>query len=107
MTQYARLTTKRCPMHDPSCAAKVTEAIIRFFSAEFNAVALIEERCGRFTRGAHKGQLRGWAEIDIVTEGGWRRNGPGEGNGRVLYPGTVYAVRILPFQGPAYLEVSL
>lgn len=104
--QYASLATKSCPMHDPVCAAKVAEHVARFYSPGFDAAALLEERCGRFQRGAHAGQLRGWAKITICTEGGWLRHGSGERNGRVVYPGTVLGVEISDFNGKVYLAVG-
>lgn len=80
-----------------TCASRTT--------IPFNAAALIEERCGRFTRGKSVGQLRGWAEIEVVTEGGWKKTAPGEGNGYVAYPGRVLSVKISDFSGKVYLEV--
>jgi hypothetical protein len=71
----------------------------------FDAMALIEERCGRFVRGAHVGKLRGWANIEVCTEGGWQKLGPGQGNGRVLRPGQIVGLSITDFNGKAYLEV--
>lgn len=168
--QYAKVTTKRCPMYDPACAARVIEHIQnqypRSFGAcdcgwvarvlrendavaqqrefalaalrasaageplppppldvptglaiehtatcgshreiPFDAAALVESKCGRFTRGAHAGQLRGWASIEVTTAGGWKKSGPGERNGRVIYPGTILAIRIEGFVGKTYLEV--
>lgn len=179
--QYATITTKRCPMHDPTCAERVIGMIADYmtrrvaqtpssleleaaaaereiaqyegaiamirnaeargagypdsaaailnleaeiaekqvvarvyrkkaaempaFDPQAAATKLVEERCGRYQRGAHAGQLRGWAEIDVCTEGGWKKNGPGERNGRVVYPGTVVHIRINDFNGNAYLEV--
>jgi hypothetical protein len=83
----------------PECASRQP-------ARPFDAMALLEERCGRYTRGAHKGQLRGWAHIEVVVEGGWQRMGPGEGNGRVAYPGTILGIAIVDFNGRAYLEVA-
>jgi hypothetical protein len=107
--QYATITVKRCPMADPACAAKVAEHIATFYCQPFTAeqaLALIEERCGRFVRGPKKGLLRGWAAIEVVTEGGWRRHGPGEGNGRVVRPGQILGITIGDdFSGKTYLEV--
>jgi hypothetical protein len=104
--QYASTVTKRCPMSDPICAAKVAEHISAFYPQPFDAPALIEQRCGRFVRGAKKGLLRGWANIEVVTEGGWKRHGPGEGNGRVVRPGQILSINIGDdFSGKTYLEV--
>jgi hypothetical protein len=107
--QYANTVTKRCPMADPACAAKVAEHIAQFYCQPFtqaDALALIEQQCGRFVRGPKKGLLRGWASIEIVTEGGWKRHGPGERNGGVVYPGRVLSISIGDdFSGKTYLEV--
>ena len=103
--QYAATTFRSCPMHEDACAARIIEQIATFYPSSFDATALVEQACGRFARGAHKGQLRGWASIEVVTEGGWRRAGPGEGHGRVLYPGRVVSVRVTDFHGNAYLNV--
>ena len=74
---------------------------------QFDAVALIEERCGRFVRGPKKGQLRGWAAIEVVTEGGWKKSGPGERNGHVVRPGQILSISIGDdFSGKTYLEVG-
>ena len=73
----------------------------------FDAMALIEEKCGRYTKGKHKGELRGWASIEVVTEGGWKRHGPGERNGRVVRPGSVLSINIGDdFSGKTYLVVE-
>ena len=166
--QRATVTTKRCPMYDEVCAAKVAERLAAMYpgtskpcdctaaddslraflersglSAEViaealatawtpeqkaqlaatvptqhhatcashtvetvDAMKLIEEKCGRYTRGQHKGQLRGWAEMAVVTEGGWKKYGPGERNGRVVRPGQVLGIKIGDsFSGKTYLEV--
>jgi hypothetical protein len=71
----------------------------------FDGMALIEEKCGRYTRGAHKGQLRGWAEITIVERGGWKKDAPGYLNGHVERPGQIRSIRITDFTGRCYLEV--
>ena len=105
--QYAQTAVKRVPMYDATCAAKVIEHISTFYPQPFDAAALVEAQCGRFTRGAHKGQLRGWATITVVAEGGWKKNGPGYGNGRVVYPGTVLSISIEDFNGKPYLQVGV
>lgn len=108
-TQYASVTIKQGPMHDPAFATRVCEHVAAFMVQPFSvadAAKLVEEKCGRFVRGAHKGALRGWGYIEVVTEGGWKRHGPGQGNGRVVYPGTVLSVTIRDFDGRAYLEVA-
>lgn len=103
--QRASTTFKRCPMSDPACAAKVAEHVAQFYAPPFDAVAFIERQCGRYTRGKSVGQLRGWAEIEVVTEGGWKKTAPGEGNGFVARPGQVLSIRISDFSGKLYLEV--
>ena len=107
-TQYASVTAKRCPMFDPACAVRVAKYVaerqVQPFT-EADALALIETACGRYVRGTRKGQLRGWASIQVVTEGGWLRYGPGERNGRVVYPGTVLQVSVDDdFTGKTYLS---
>ncbi len=165
--QYARTTTKSCPMYDDACAARVIQQIADRYprglgataqaeverreqqiaqyegiipilndpqaienltveilelraqaaayrraveaetvSPEQRAAALVEEKCGRYTRGQHAGKLRGWAEIEVVVEGGWRKYGPGERNGRVVRPGTILKIEIRPFAGAPYLTVT-
>jgi hypothetical protein len=107
--QYASTTGKRVPMFDDVAAYKVAEHIAAFYPQPFTvaeALALIEARCGRYIRGAHKGQLRGWATLEVVREGGWKRYGPGEGNGRVVRPGRILSISIGDdFSGKTYLEV--
>lgn len=103
--QYASTEIKRCPMHDDTCAAKIIEHISNMYPPPFDAAQLVEERCGRFTRGAHVGKLRGWAAIEIVTVGGWKKHGPGYLNGRVVRPGQILSIRIEDFNGKTYLEV--
>lgn len=100
--QYASTSTRRVPMHDPACAAKVIEHVSRMTGGD--STAYVEEKCGRYTRGAHKGALRGWASITVVEVGGWKKNGPGEGNGRVVRPGTVLSVVIADFNGREFLS---
>ena len=132
--QVASTVFKRVPMFDPVCAAVVAGHIAKFYGGAggpctcpggpakhdfdndacdskkvvpYNAMPLIEAKCGRYTKGKHKGALRGWASIEVVTEGGWKRHGPGERNGRVVYPGTVLSVSIGDdFSGKTYLEVG-
>jgi hypothetical protein len=105
--QYAKFTGKRAPMFDAACAARVVEQVARFYAPGFDAAALVEAACGRYTRGKHKGALRGWATVTVCTEGGWRRHGPGERNGGVCYPGTVVGVSISDdYSGKVYLEVA-
>lgn len=104
--QYARTAIKSCPMYEDVCASTVAAHIASFYSPGFDAVSLLEARCGRFTRGKHAGKLRGWAKVTVVTEGGWKRSGPGEDNGRVVYPGTVLGVSITDFYGKVFLAVG-
>lgn len=104
--QRASTQIKRVPMFDEAVAAKVAEHVAFFYGPGFDAVGLIEKQCGRYTRGAHKGALRGWAEIEVVVVGGWKKTAPGEGNGFVAYPGRVLSVRISDFNGKPYLEAK-
>jgi len=103
--QYASIQSKTCPMFDPACAAKVAEHISRFrcqpFSSE-DAMVLVESACGRYVRGKHKGQLRGWAEIRVCTVGGWWRE-----QSRVLLPGMVILVAVRDYSGKVYIEEGL
>lgn len=43
--------------------------------------AQVEEKVGRYTKGARKGQLRGLLQWVRVTRGGWVRTAPGYGDG--------------------------
>lgn len=107
MPPRASWVQKRCPMHNEACATRVAEHLTRFMGQPFtvaDAMALIEKQCGRLTRGAHKGALRGWATIAVCTRGGWKRGGYGEGNGHVVLPGTIMGVRISDFNGKVFLS---
>ncbi len=46
----------------------------------------IERQCGRFTKGKHKGELRGWIVYHKVREGGWSF-----ASGGVFKPGLIFA----------------
>src|SRR5436190_3689548 len=103
--QYASFETKRCPMSDDICAAKVIEHIANLSTQPFtiaDAFDLVESKCGRFTRGKTPGALRGWASITICTVGGWTRK---DGYGHVVYPGTLVRVRISDYNDKTYLEL--
>lgn len=105
--QRARIEVKRCPMSDDKCAATVIEHIALFYSpGSVDVVALVEETCGRYTRGKHVGKLRGWANLTVCTVGGWKTFGPGERNGGVIRPGTILAISITDFDGKPYIEVG-
>jgi hypothetical protein len=104
--QYATVETKRCPMSDDGCAARVIEHLTAKYAPGTDVAAIVEKACGRFSRGKHPGKLRGWASIEVCTEGGWRRLGPGERNGYVMRPGTIGRVAIEDFNGRPYLEVA-
>ena len=105
--QFARIEQKECPMFDPNCLQRVAELIATYRVQPFtpeDAKALIEKTCGRYVRGKHKGEIRGYAHIRVCTVGGWQVLGPGQGNGRVVYPGRVLSVTIVDFVGNAYLK---
>ncbi len=105
--QYASFETKRCPMSDDICAAKVIEHIASLSVQPFtvaDAFDLVESKCGRFTRGKTPGALRGWASITICTVGGWMRRGYDAGH--VVYPGTLVSVRISDYNDKIYLEIG-
>jgi len=111
--QYAKITHKRCPMSDETCAAKVIEHISKFYTRNaageltINIAEIVENSCGRYVKGKNKGKLRGWATISVCTEGGWKKEGPGEGNGGVIYPGTVLGISIGDdFSGKVYFSVG-
>jgi len=93
-------------MHDEACAARVIEHVGSFYCQPFDAAKLVEERCGRYVRGKHAGKLRGWASLEVVTVGGWKKDAPGYGSGRVVRPGQLLSVRITDFNGKTYLEVT-
>lgn len=101
---YARTESKQCPMHDDVCAATVIQHISNTYPQPFDATELVETACGRYTRGKHVGKLRGWATINVVTVGGWRREGPGYRNGRVMYPGTIASISITDYNGNPYFQ---
>ena len=100
-TTRARMVVKRCPMFDPACAAKVVEHVTAKFVAAGveppDVAAQLEAACGRYSRGAHKGQLRGWAAIETCVSGGWRAND--NGSGGVVYPGTIGQIVVEAFDG--------
>jgi len=105
----AETTVKRCPMHDPVCAGKVAEHMAALTPQPYtvdDAAADLERTCGRFTRGAHAGGLRGWASILVCTRGGWVRTGqsygPGESQGYVARPGQVLGVAVTAYDGQVY-----
>lgn len=110
--QRARIETKRCPMADENCAARVIGLIEGFYTRDaagqltVNVREIIEKACGRYVRGKNKGKLRGWASIEVVTAGGWQVLGPGAGNGRVVRPGTVIGIKIEDFVGHVYYDVA-
>jgi hypothetical protein len=83
--------------HTPECATQTR--------IPFDAAALVEKACGRFVRGAHAGQLRGWATLEVVTEGGWQRTAEAFRGGRVVRPGQILGITISDFTGKPYLEV--
>lgn len=107
--QFAKFIEKRCPMSDPVCYEKVLSLFAGFTPQgttpewKENMIKLIEEKCGRYVKGKNKGQIRGWAHIRICSEGGWEVLGPGAGNGRVVYPGTIMDVMIRDFNGNVYI----
>lgn len=108
MAQYARIEVKTCPMFDDTCAATVMRHIEDLYTRTtkgeltIDVPAIIEKACGRYIRGKHTGKLRGYAYMNVVTKGGWQKLGPGEGNGRVVTPGTILEIRIVDFAGKPY-----
>lgn len=113
MTTKAHVMVHRAPMHDDLVVAKVCEHIahlsVRNGNGElsFDPMQLLEDRCGRLTRGAHKGKLRGWVHIKVVSRGGWLKKGPGYMNGRVVRPDQVIGFGIYDFHGKPYLEMGV
>jgi len=65
----------------------------------------IEEKCGRYARGKHAGQLRGWATWTYVLHGGWTIDGPGAGNGHVVRPGQFISLVVADFNGNPYFTL--
>jgi len=101
-TPYAQFTRHRCPMHDASCAARVADLVASRFVQPFTAeqaMALIEQQVGRYVRGPHAGQLRGWAHIEVCERGGWVKDGPGYHRGHVERPGQIRSIHITDFTG--------
>jgi len=111
MTTYAQTGTKRGPMHDAAIVAQVTRmlstiaqgAVPTHLATPVDVAALIEAKCGRYTRGAHKGAPRGWATWTFVVKGGWLKDGPGHLNGHVVRPGQVIDVVVTDFGGKTLL----
>jgi len=101
---YATIERKSCPMFDEKCVDRVIN-MIAFHSNEDKETIRknIEEKCGRFIRGKHIGQLRGWAHWSVVVRGGWLKDGPGYMNGHVVRPGTIFNIEISDFNGKRYL----
>jgi hypothetical protein len=105
--QYARVEVKSCPMSEDKCAAVVMRHIESFYSPNTpNLNQVVEEACGRYTRGKHTGKLRGWAKIEVCTVGGWQRLGMGQHHGRVLRPGQIVSISIEDFNGKAYFSAG-
>lgn len=105
---YARTAVKSAPMHDPHVARKAAEWVEHFLPRNgdgetgVDALALIEEKCGRSTRGKHKGELRGYLEVLYVERGGWRKTG-GYMQGYPVRPGAVLGMKITGWSGQIYL----
>ena len=95
MTQYAKLRSHLCHLADETCWTKVVECYSQFLPQPCDVpatIATLEAKIPRYKRGAQKGQRKGTANIVECVEGGWIWLGPGDGNGRVLFPGTVTGV---------------
>jgi hypothetical protein len=108
--QRAKTEVKRCPMSEDICADRVIAQIQGFYTTgegAVNARKVVEEACGRYVKGKNAGKLRGWANIWICVEGGWKTEGPGERNGFVMYPGKVYGISITDFNGNVYYAAGL
>lgn len=111
MGQYATIEIKACPMFDDTCAATVMKHIGDRYTRNANGEltidvpAMIEKACGRYIRGKHVGKLRGYAHMTVVTKGGWQKLGPGEGNGRVVTPGTILDISIVDYTGKPYFAI--
>ena len=103
--QMARMTEKRCPMSTPACFDKVV-GLIATFSGFENSASAVEASGGRYVRGTNKGQLRGWASIEVVEVGGWQVLGYGAGNGRVVKPGMILSIVITDYVGNEYFKVA-
>lgn len=100
--QYAKTEVHRCPMAEQVCAETVARHVAELKNLDVEtATSEIETACGRYSRGAHKGQLRGWAVVTVVREGGWNR-----AVGGVLYPGTVVSVTISDFNNRPYYSAK-
>lgn len=102
-TQRAAFRATSAPMYDNAVAAKVAEYAMLVGVAE--PVAYIEERCGRYTRGAHAGYLKGWATFEVCREGGWSRRFSAFGG--VVRPGTLAGITVTDFHGRELLRLSL
>ena len=55
----------------------------------------IEAIVGKYSRGKYVDTLRGAVKYDYYYYGGWKAEGPGEHNGRVIRPGTILNVELV------------
>jgi len=108
----AEIGSKRGPLYDTRVLATVVgiieNASTRTGTGELNldVPALIEQRCGRYVRGKHQGEIRGWATWQFVLRGGWVKDGHGYLNGHVVRPGQIVSLVVSDFSGKIYLEVK-
>ena len=105
--QYARTETKSCPLTEEVCLDRVADLVSQRYPQPFTkdeARDLIIEKCGRYTKGKNAGKVRGWAYIEVVVEGGWKKDGPGYMNGHVVRPGRVLSIHIRDYVGKVYFS---
>jgi hypothetical protein len=109
MTTYARRSISNAMMYNAGVLEKAAEHITNMSTRNsegklsFDPITLIEERCGRYTRGKHKGELRGTLHVLYAERGGWIKKGPGYMNGRVTLPGQVHGIKITTWAGNTLL----
>lgn len=110
MTQYAKFrSTNPAPMFDSNVVEKTLEHIKTLCNMDREeAMNMLEKQCGRYTRGKHKGELRGYVAVTYCVEGGWLRTGASGTHGpegRVVYPNTLTNLEICGFGGEELLKI--
>lgn len=104
MTQYAKFgSTNPAPLFDHNVLGKTVQHISDLCGVDSEeAMAMLEKHCGRYVRGKHKGELRGYVAVSYCREGGWLRTGS---EGRVVYPGTILGLEVCGFNGEEMLKL--
>ena len=109
---YAQTQISSGPMWDPQVFARAVEHITAMSTRNgeggmtYDPAAMLEGNCGRYSRGKHKGEIRGWMHIKYVSRGGWLKAGPGYMNGGVVRPDTILGLTVTDFNGKIYYEIG-